>query len=130
MKGLVLVLLLAAAGYYWWSRSVAEEEAAAAAEAAPVVAEAPVPPVEFGIKMRVKRILDEWKKQSLATGAKDKRTSMVEIEGEINVIRRRLYEQGLHDAVSLKDTMVQAAVELGYAPDQARHLVIQVLGGR
>jgi hypothetical protein len=131
MKTLLLLLLLGIGGYYWWSQRATPAPAPAPADApqAPAVAEAP-PPVDFAIKMRVKRILDEWKKHSLAAGDKDKHTSMVEIESEINDIRRRLFEQGLHDSQSLRQTMERAALELGYAPDQAKHLTKEVLGGR
>jgi len=55
---------------------------------------------------------------------------MVDIPGEITEIRRRLQSEGWHDTQALRDTMVQAAVELGYARDQAALLVDEVLAAR
>ncbi len=127
----MLLLLLAAGGYYWWSQRPAPAPAAPTASSeAPAEIQAAPEPVDFAIKMRVKRILDEWKRQSLLTAEKDRKASMVQIDSEVTDIRRRLYEQGLHDAQSLRQTMQRAAVELGYAPEQAEHLVKEVLGGR
>lgn len=127
-----LVLLLLAAGvvgYCVWS----QREAPVPTE--PVVAEAGVaeqspPAVDFPIKMRVKRILEEWKEQSLAAEVGRKRSSMLEVNAEINAIRQRLYDQGQHDDQTLRDLMVRAAVELGYEKTQAEFLVGRVLAGR
>lgn len=121
MKSLVFVLL-AAAGYFLWAHFSAPEP--------PVAVKLPAatpPPVDFAIKMRVKRILEEWKKQSLAGQG---RISMLDIDEEVNEIRERLYDRGVHDARSLKETMVRAAVELGYSYDQAEYLVARALGQR
>jgi len=119
--------VLAVVGYYLWSSLVVPEPEPAPLQEAPE----PAPtPVDFAVKMRVQRILDEWKRQSLALEAQRKSASMLDLDAEINEIRRRLYDNGLHDAKSLEQIMVQAAVELGYAPDQARLLVGEVLGAR
>jgi len=127
VKYFLLLVVLAIGGYYLWPSSVAPEPEPAPLQVAP----APAPtPVDFAVKMRVKRILEEWKRQSLAREAQRKSASMLDLDTEINEIRRRLYDKGLHDAASLKNTMVQAAIELGYAPDQAELLVSQVLGER
>jgi hypothetical protein len=126
MKFLLLVLLVVG-GYFLWAHFSAPEEPL------PVAAEQPVAtpsPVDFAIKMRVKRILDEWKNQTLAAEVNKQRSSMLDIGVEINEIRRRLYTEGLHDARSLQNTMVRAAVELGYSREQAELLIGQVLSGR
>jgi hypothetical protein len=125
MKFLLLVSL-AVGGYFLWTHFSKVEEPRPVAEQ-PAATPAPV---DFAIKMRVKRILDEWKKQTLAAEVNKQRPSMLDIGVEINEIRRRLYNEGLHDARSLKSTMVRAAVDLGYSREQAELLIGQVLGGR
>ncbi len=123
----LLFTLLAAGGYFLWVHFSAPEAPL------PVDVEQPAAtpaPVDFAIKMRVNRILEEWKKQSLAEESGQERISMLDVKSEINEIRRRLYDEGLHDERSLRQTMVRAAVELGYASEQAEYLVRRALGER
>lgn len=121
---ILLPTLLAVGGYFLWTYFSAPEEPVT------VAAEQPPPAVDFPIKMRVKRILEEWKEQSLAAEVGRNRSSMVEMNAEINAIRQRLYDQGQHDDQTLRDLMVRAAVELGYEKTQAEFLVGRVLAGR
>lgn len=121
---ILLGTLLAVGGYFLWTHFSAPEEPVT------VAAEQPPAAVDYAIKVRVKRILEEWKKQSLAEKSRQERSSMLDLKAEINEIRRRLYDQGLHDERSLRQTMVQAAAELGYAPEQAAYLVGRALGER
>ncbi len=130
MKNLLLLILLGGVGvfvYHEWQPSLEEIESSPVEETEQVEEE---PPVNFSVKMRVKRILDEWKNESLQAPGRLRRSSMVDIPGEITEIRRRLQSEGRHDAQALRDTMVQAAVELGYARDQAALLVDEVLAAR
>jgi len=131
MKVLLIIALLTA-GYFGYQHWAAEELPAPEPEAEVVVEEpGPAPaPVHFSVKMRVKRILDEWKNESLQAPGRPSRSSMADIPGEITEIRRRLQSEGRHDAQALRETMVQAAVELGYARDQAALLVDEVLAAR
>jgi len=118
---ILALLIVGYFGYQHWTGAPAAEAEVEVDEPAPV---------NFSVKMRVKRILDEWKNQSLQAAGRPSRSSMADIPGEITEIRRRLQSEGRHDAQALRDTMVQAAVELGYARDQAALLVGEVLAAR
>jgi hypothetical protein len=119
MKSLVLLVLVGVAGYFAYSRWTVEEEV-------PVVQVAVVQepePVDFVVRMRVRRAIEVWKDQT----AGRQRPSLVEVGAEVNSIRHRLYGTGRHDQPSLKQTMVRAAVELGHPPDQAEFLIGKIL---
>lgn len=120
MKILSLLVLLGVSGYLAYQTWFSEQPAEPFVEAA-------VPPpaetVDFAVKVRVRRLIEEWKAQSLAQAEGKRRPSLIVVEAEINDIRRRLYDKGLHDDKSLKELMTRAAVELGHSPDQAKYLI-------
>lgn len=130
MKFLLIALVLVGAyfGFRWWTAeegpSVLPEE-----ESAEELAEAAVQaaPVDFPTKVRVRRVLEEWKRRSLEGSSRPRGGSIVDIRSEVSEIRRRLHRDGLQDEGALEDLMVRAAVELGYAPDQAGLMVRAVL---
>lgn len=129
MKNLILLGLAAGVGYFMYGQWVAQtEKAEAEAKAArqQVVVEKPEP-VDFAVKVSVRRIIEEWKNRSLAEVGGVRRPSLTDIEAEINDIRRRLYSKGLHDEKSLEDLMTRAAVELGHSPEQAKFLIGKVI---
>lgn len=122
MKTLVLLVVVGVCGFFayeeWFS-------APPPAESPPAEVAAPEP-VEFAVKVRVRRMIEEWKNRSAGSA---RRPSMTDIESEVNDIRRRLHDKGLHDEKSLKELMTRAAVELGHTPDQARILIGKILAG-
>lgn len=121
MKSLLVLVLAGVAGVFAYRHWTAEAEMPpAAVEVAPEQPE----PVDFAVKVRVRRMIEEWKNRS-AGGAR--RPSLTDIEAEINDIRRRLYDKGLHDEQSLKELMNRAAIELGHSPEQAKYLIGKVI---
>lgn len=132
MKFLLIALVLAGAyfGFRWWTAeegpSVLPEE-----EPAEELSEATVQavPVDFPTKVRVRRLLEEWKHRSLEGSSRPRGGSIVDIRSEVGEIRHRLQRDGLYDEGALEDLMVRAAVELGYTPDQAALMVREILSG-
>jgi hypothetical protein len=125
MKTLITLSLLIV-GYFGYQYWTARESLPPPSEPDAEMEVEQSAPVHFSVKMRVKRILDEWKNESLQVPGRPRRASLVDIRGEITEIRRRLQSEGRHDEPALRDIMVRAAVELGYAPDQAALLVREV----
>jgi hypothetical protein len=114
---MLFLLLIGVAGWLVYRGAMADDPPAA--EVVDVLPE----PVDFVVKMRVRRAIEAWENQT--TGRR--RPSMVELSVEVNAIRRRLSGDGRHDDASLTQTMVRAAVELGHRPDQAQHLIGKIL---
>jgi len=79
--------------------------------------------------MRVRRILEEWKRITLkSSGVGSSGPTMVSIREEFSEIRKHLFSKGAYDEEALNQVMRQAARELGYSPDQAETLDSGALG--
>jgi hypothetical protein len=120
MRNLLIAVLLGMVGVFAYRHGMTEEETPVAEL---VVAQEPEP-VEFAVKVRVRRMIEEWQNRS-AGGAR--RPSLTDIEAELNDIRRRLYDKGLHDEQSLRELMIRAAADLGHSPEQAKYLIGKVI---
>jgi len=130
MKNLLLLVIIGGAGFFAFQKWTASPEAPDPSLDDQTQGWVEASPVDFSIKMRVKRVLDAWKLEALEIPGRARASSIVSIPGEMAEIRRRLQRDGLHDLRFLRETMVQAAVELGYARDQATLLVDEVLAAR
>jgi len=126
MRNLLLICAMGAAAYlthqYWFTGPPPPPSATPAAPAK-------IKPVDFSVKMRVRRILEEWKRIVLkSSGVAPSGETMVSIREEIGQIRNHLFSKGTYDEAALHRVMMQAARELGYPPDQAEIVVSGALG--
>jgi len=128
MRNLLIVVLLGAVGYLGYEKWLTPPASLPPPVEVAPVDEAVRPDVTFPIKMRVKAILEEWKRISVSTPEREKRAAGVKIVDELLQILEALHKQGLHDEESLREVMVKAALELRYDAQQANYLVNEVLG--
>lgn len=127
MRNLLLICALGAAGYLGYSYCFTEPPPPPAPPPAP--APSKIKPVDWQVKMRVRRILEEWKRITLkSSGVGSSGPTMVSIREEFSEIRKHLFPKGAYDEEALNQVMRQAARELGYSPDQAETLVSGALG--
>ncbi|MBE2179804.1 MAG: hypothetical protein IAE97_04980 [Chthoniobacterales bacterium] len=69
--------------------------------------------------MRVKRIIEEWKRSETQSGDRAGYTPMVNVRDELMWIKRHMFSRGIHDTQSFQSAILQATKELGHTDEQA-----------
>lgn len=120
-----ILLLLAAAGvaaYYFWPVPAAPS----APPSPPPPAAAAPSPVAFPLKVRVKRLFEEWERFSVARSRGESESARVIMGAELLKLKESFHREGLHDTNSMRKEMVRAAAELGKAPEQAGYIIDKI----
>jgi len=118
MKNLLLLAALGAAAYYAYGEWFA---APANAPQATVAAAAPPAPVDFTVKTRVRKLLEEWKRRQL-TSSQPHGARLTDMSRELDDVRRHLFGKSVHSEQGLVDTLSLALRELGVSEDELEHL--------
>lgn len=94
-------------------------------EPPPAPVQGPPPPakVDFPVKMRVKRLIEEWKRRETLSGDRAGYVPLVKVQDEMTWIKRHMFSKGIHDAKSLRNVILQATKELGYSDEQSEIIV-------
>ena len=121
------------AGTFVASRAVGLENAAAelGAEAGAIRLKAASPDEEvkppFLVKVYVRRIFTGWQRLEFAEDKLHRSGLRGALVRDVDAIKARLYSDGFFTEAALRKRMLQAAEELGYRPEEARHVVNKVL---
>ena len=89
---------------------------------------APGNQLPFSFEVRTKRLIDEYKRYLV-----DRRVTYIPratrryMRSEVAELYKDLQSHGLHDTASLQVWMKQAAVNIGYEPNQAEFLIQGIL---
>lgn len=110
-------------------REIVSEESGAEAGAISLTAVAPdeetKPP--FLVKVYVRRIFTGWQRLESAEDKLHRSGLRGALVRDVDAIKARLYSDGFFTEAALRKHMLQAAEELGYRPEEARHVVYKVL---
>lgn len=125
MSRFVLLLCLVAVGYFAyrkWSVSepVAVFQSAAAAPAKPQR-------VDFDVKSRVSKLLQEWKRRRLSTPKSQHGAASVDPDEALKEIRQSLFRQGRYTDAAMDEVVAASLRELGVAEGEIGEMTAQIL---
>jgi hypothetical protein len=130
MKGLLLLAALGLLGYYGYLQWFAKESVVPPAPAPAPVIKAKPEPVDFAVKSRVRRLLEEWKRRSLSSGGSEVGSASVDPGRELTEIRRIVFSDGRHSEAAIRETISRALRELGVAEGEVNEVAGGILGMR
>ena len=110
-------------------REIVSEESGAEAGAIRLTAVAPDQEIKppFLVKVYVRRIFTGWQRLEFAEDKLHRSGLRGDLVRDVDAIKARLYSDGFFTETALRKHMLQAAEELGYRPEEARHVVNKVL---
>jgi len=133
MKSLLLLVVLGVVGYYaynnWRSEPAAPPPPPTPAPPAKVAAPKPEP-VSFGVKSRVRKLLEEWKRRSLGDSKSQLGSATIDPAGELTEIRKMLFRDGVHSEAAVLDVIQRALRELGVPQEEIKEVSGGILGMR
>lgn len=132
MKSLLLLVILGVVGYYAYHHWRTEPAAPPPPTPAPPAKVAvPKPePVSFGVKSRVRKLLEEWKRRSLGGSKSQLGSATIDPASELTEIRKTLFRDGVHSEAAVLDVVQRALRELGVPQEEIKEVSGGIMGMR
>ena len=134
MKSLLIVAGLVLLGYYGYNHWLATPEPPPPPPAPPPtpakVVQAKPQPVDFAVKSRVRKLLEEWKRRSLGGTGSHLGSATVDPARELTEIRKGLFRDGVHSESAVLEVIKAALREMGVAEDEINEVSQGILGMR
>jgi len=129
MRTLLFLTLCLVGGYYAFQHFT--EKSPAPVTVVPVVAPPLKPvPVDFAIRVQVRKLFEEWKRRSLGLPGQESSGSGIIPASELKEIRRKLFEKGIHSEVAVKDVIVRSLREIGVPEEDINEVAGGIIGMR